>query len=123
SGGAVELEAGAGERHLGTGRRLEVAAGDVGVGVVQLGDHLADHVVDVRTMAGVGEQRLVLPAQRLPVVAGHALDVEEVAVPAPRLAEDLRPFLGGNAVHHQAAGVDGLFRVPAGGGGVVEIEL
>ena len=55
-------------------------------------------------MGDVLQQRPVAVAQRLPVVAVHVLDVEEVAEPPPDLVEDLRPFLGRHAVDHQPAG-------------------
>ena len=89
-GRRVELEAGAGQRHLRPGRDLVVAALDVGVADVELGHHLAQHVVEVGAVGDVGQERPVALADRLPVVAVHVLDVEEVAVAAPGLVEELR---------------------------------
>jgi hypothetical protein len=121
--GRVELEAGARERHVRPLGLVPVAAGDVGVLDRQLGDHLGDEVVQVRAVGHVGQERPVLLAQRLPVVAVHVLHVEEVAVATPDLVEDLGPLVGGNAVHVHAPGGDGLLRAPAASAGVVEDEV
>ena len=102
AGVLVQFEAGpeqGGARPVG---RLVVAARDVGVGDVQLGDHLAHHVVQVAAVADVGEQRAVLLPERLPVVAVHVRGVEEVAEAPPDLVEDLRPLLGRHPVDGQA---------------------
>ena len=65
-------------------------------------------------MGDVLEERRVLLAQRLPVVAVHVLDVEPVAVAAPDLVEDLVPLLDRDAVDHEPGGGDGLLRARAG---------
>ena len=101
AGGAVELEHGPRQGDLGALRGLPVAPRDVGVADVQLGHHLADHVVQVRPVGDVVEPGAVLLAQGRPVVAVHVVDVEEVAEPPPHFVEDLHPLVGRHPVHHQ----------------------
>ena len=89
-------------------RQAEVAAADVGMRVREFGDHLAEHVVEIGAVADVGEQRLVLGAQGVPVVAVHVRHVEVIAVAAPDLAEDLGVFGLGLDQREQAVGADAL---------------
>ena len=71
-----------------------LAAADVGVADVQLGDHLADDVGQVGAVRStVGdERRRTGRLHRLPVDAVHLLVVEEVAHLPPALAVDLLPL-------------------------------
>ena len=71
-----------------------VAAADVGVADVQLGDHLADEIRKVVARGDGGEERGVFGALGGPVDAVHVGRVKEVAHLAPALVENLRP-LGG----------------------------
>src|SRR5262249_62174954 len=86
---AVESEPRAGQADLRTGRDGVIAALDIGMLHRQLGDHLADDVVQIRTMRDVFELRLLLFAQRLPVVGAHVLRVGEGPGTTPDLARQL----------------------------------
>ena len=117
----IELELGPGQRDCRSLGDREVAPGDVGMSRPQLGDHLADQVVQIRAMRDMRQPRLILSLQTLPVVAVHVLHVEEVAEASPDFVEDLRPFFRRHAVDPQTRGGDVFGRVLALGTDVVQL--
>ena len=86
------------ERHLGALRQFVVAARDVRVTDIELGDHLADDVVQVRAMPHMREPRAIAFPNRVPVVSMHVLRVEEIPVAPPHLVEDRFPFFRGHEI-------------------------
>ena len=74
------------------GRRLHVAAAVIGVRRVQLADELADQDIHVPPRHRVLEQPAVPRAQARPVHAVHVRVVEEVALEAEHVGEDLPPL-------------------------------
>ena len=103
----VELDGAAGEGVVGACGAGIVAALDVGMADVELGDHFAEDIVEVAAVRDVGEEGAVLAPECVPVVAMEVGDVEVVAVFAPDLGEDLRPFLGGVDVGVEVVGLQG----------------
>src|SRR6266404_9995716 len=55
-------------------------------------------------MRDILQERLVLFAQRYPVIAMHVRDIEPVAITPPDFIEDLVPLLGGHAVDGETGG-------------------
>src|SRR6056297_168319 len=104
----IGLEAGAQQGHRRAFRRLEIAAGNIGVADVELGDHLAHQVVEILARGHVLDQRAVARAQRVPVVAVHVRYVEIIAEPPPDLVEYHGPLDGRGALHDHVAGSYGL---------------
>ena len=90
---AVRLEVHAEHADADTLAVGDVAAAHVGVRSVQLGDHLADDVVQVAAVGHPGKQRLIALSDRGPVGAAHFRVPVEVALQPPRLAQDLFPLL------------------------------
>ena len=91
-GGLVELELGA-ELAAFDSLDLRLFAGDhVGVTRLELSDHLAEDEVELAAVADTADPGAVALAQLPPVVAVHALVVEEVAVDPPAVVEHLPPF-------------------------------
>src|ERR1039458_6552101 len=73
-------------------------------------------------MGDVLEQRLILFAYRLPIVAVHVGHIEEIAIAAPDFVEDLGPLFVRNAIHKEVGGGDGFLAGGAGGRGVHDRE-
>src|SRR5262245_36557045 len=76
----------------------------------QLGEHPADHLVQVAAGGQVREELLVLAPDGRPVGPVHVRVVEEVAVDPPGLVQDLLPLLPGldadlDGVHVQDLGL------------------
>ena len=61
-----------------------------------------NHVVQIRTMGHVLQQRLVLLAQRYPIKAVHVRHVEPITISTPHFIEDLVPLFRRNAIDVQA---------------------
>jgi hypothetical protein len=93
---------GAREGDFGPCGSFPLAAFDVGVADVELGDHFTDDVVEVRAMGDVVEPGEVLFAKGFPVVSVEVFDVEEIAVATPDFFEDLPPLGRWVAVDHEA---------------------
>src|SRR3989475_10522988 len=73
-------------------------------------------------MRDVLQQRLVLLAQRHPVIAVHVRHVEPVAITPPDFVEDLVPLFGRHPIDDQAGGGDWLLRFVALWGRVEQTE-
>ena len=89
----VKLEVGTHERDSRAGRHRVVPTRDIGVSDIEFGDHLPDHIIQVRAVPDMRKPRPVLFPDRLPVVAVHVGNVEEVAIAPPDFLEDRSPFL------------------------------
>jgi len=88
----ISLQLGAEQAHRNPPRFGVLAASDVGVSGVQLADHLAQNVGQVRPVVDVGHQRRVAIPHGRPVHAVHVRNVEELAHLPPALGEDLLPL-------------------------------
>src|SRR5690606_1766773 len=117
--GADQLEVAPEQADGDGGLALDVAGvHEIGVADVQLADELGDDVVDVLAGDAVGEHLAVLLAEALPVHAVHVLDVEEVALDAVDVVEDLLPLGAGVDPGGHAGGDDAL--AGGAGGGVLD---
>src|SRR5260370_29614508 len=86
--------------------RLVAFAAEIGVSYRQVAANHGDEITQIRTMADVGQQRVVLVIDRLPIVAMHLGVVEEFALDPPGLTIDLRPFGAGIDLHLELRNVD-----------------
>ena len=89
---------------MGALRNFKIAASNVSVRDAEFRDHFTDDVVEIGAMSNVINKRAILVAQRVPIIAVHILDVEEIAVTSHNFVEDFDPLLLWNAVHHEAVG-------------------
>ena len=89
----------------------------------QLADHLTDDVRQVLAVLHVGQQGGILGLDRLPVHAMHVLEIEAIAEGAPRLIEDLRPFLRIVRRDLHVRRVDGVLQVGLARGDVRDVHL
>ena len=80
-------------------RLLHVAAAVIGVRRVQFADELADQKIDVPARHRAFEHLAVAFAHRFPVHAVHVGVVEEIALEAVHIAEDLAPL--GARIHRR----------------------
>src|SRR6202030_2382291 len=80
-----------------------VATADVSMRGAELGDHLADDVIQIAAMSDPGQQGFVAVADLLPVVASHGGIPVEITLDAPGFVEDLLPFFARIDLRLQAA--------------------
>ena len=76
----------------------------------KLSDHFTDDIVQVQAALHIGEQHFILRLHRRPVDAVHVFEVETVPEGAPRLIEDLGPFLMPVDVGIETLQVDAFLR-------------
>src|SRR5579859_272757 len=107
-GRGVQFDARAGKSDLGPLGHINVAAGNVGVGDAEFGDKFAEDVIQIGAMGDEVHQRAVLRQQRVPVVAVHVFDVEEVAVTAADFVVHFDPLFVGHAINHEVGGGNGF---------------
>src|SRR5207247_2517975 len=96
TGVLIKFKARARQSHPRPWRNLKITAFDISVLNGELRNHFADYVVQVRAMSHVLQQRLVLLAQRHPVITMHVRNIEEVAVTPPYFVKDLVPLFSRN---------------------------